>query len=173
MPVITRLARGASTLKLNGWQRAWVLVSVLYFAFVIIISYSIYQDNIEYLMNKERNIVAKINKYNSEKAKSNNNNEIKDIFDDLELIAVSDINERNGIKYYPSREDIEDSIGRLTNNNKIDFSEAEKEYKNNVFWQHIRHIFYTFLICLIPSLFLYGFGYSVGWVMRGFRNKNI
>ena len=160
-----------------------MLLSVLYLALVVFTSYSIYEDNADYLKDKERKIVARINNaikdntYIQYPAPYIHNN-IPDIdwnkYELVSIVALSDSKNKDGSDAYVSKKDIEEHINLITKNQKIDFSAIEGEYKSKILKQRLRHVFYTSLVWIIPSLLVYAFGYGVGWVIQGFKKgKNI
>jgi nitrate reductase NapE component len=58
--------------------------------------------------------------------------------------------------------------------NRVDFAAVEAEYHKNMGrlrGDQIRFMLYAFIFWGITSVGLYGFGFSLGWIIRGFRQK--
>jgi hypothetical protein len=139
--------------NLNGWQRLWVLTSLIYLAFVIFIAVVdfpsskkgiVWDDEIiKNLSAKTLEIIAKADK-SSQKWNVDLNNGYKvnvpvnTTEADLEYIA----------------KDYNESIRKITNSKRMPF------------------IGTMMFVWLIPCLAVYVLGLSLYWVYRGFRKEN-
>jgi len=145
------------TLKLNGWQRLWVLASSIYL--VIVGIYVVHDFPQPERLSHDKELVKKL----SPQSKSFLVPEDKEGWQsaedwgaDVDMPNRSRLSFRKGV---PER----------------DMAAASKEYwelisttTNERRWSLIG---FGALCWLVPSIALYVFGWGVGWVYRGFRNK--
>lgn len=141
-------------LKLNGWQRLWVFIGVIYFILSLVVFISIGMPNkkdierqwcweaIEIIKDPE-DYTYKIRDAYKEKT-------------DGELI-------KSIYAKYGERPEY---------SKKLAETRVEYEHKIATIWlATLTHIFYYFLWLIIPLAILYLLGMGVGWVYRGFKKK--
>ena len=152
-------------LTLNGWQRLWVLISVLLIVPIAIVTVSIFPspNDIKHQSKFENDL--------SPSAKSK-------LFDESKSKAATDKNEI-----------IWDNLVGLTvkmpNGHVLEFNadaqndDAEKvaaEYydilKNEARKQRLEYAVYGVLSWLSIIVLIYIFGWSIGWVCRGFKKSH-
>jgi len=140
-------------MRLNGWQRVWIVCGIIIFVIVTIVTIAVLPKRSEITSRwayETINSVKKPNEYAYE---------IRDVYkdyDDDQLIAK--IHEK-----YAKSGDIFD---------KVKFEEIDKRYKtelDGLFTEQIKHILIAFAVYFCIMLAIYGFGWSIGWIYRGFK----
>jgi hypothetical protein len=140
-------------MKLNGWQRIWIVCGIIIFVIVTIVTIAVLPKRSEITSRwvyETINSVKKPNEYAYE---------IRDAYkdyDDIQLIAK--IHEK-----YAKSGDIFD---------KVNFEEIDKRYKaelDGLFAKQIKCILIGLAIYIGLMLVMYGFGWSIGWIYRGFK----
>lgn len=158
--------------RLNGWQRLWIILCVLYLCLVAAL--------IVVLWPSPENIYHRQEFYDN----LSQNSRVLIIQDENKLIESQPQIRGNSIGFIP---DSAYGIGirvNMPNNHEIVFSsKATKEEAQNIaqeYWRLVEKkssddkksiLLYTSLLWVIPCLLLYIFGYLVGWVIDGFRKK--
>ena len=145
------------TLKLNGWQRLWVLASSIYF--VIVGVYVVLDFPQPESLSHDKELVKKLSPQSKsllvpeDKAGWQN---AEDWGTDVEIPNGSRLSFRKGV---PEK----------------DMAVASKEYwglisttTNERRWSLVG---FCALWWLVPCTVLYIFGWGIGWVYRGFQNK--
>jgi hypothetical protein len=170
--------------RLNGWQRLWVVFCVLDFiataSFVILTlpagseyerkrvldSINLVSRHNAFLQRVEAAGFSKgeIEQYLSKGGKLDDGRPIE--YEPADTIRA---------KYHADLND-EEILARLHTNyiKKVDFSAVEADYQKRMAWlrgDRLRLILCAFLIWCGTGLGLYGFGFSLAWVIRGFRQK--
>jgi hypothetical protein len=173
---------------LTGWQRLWIVFCVLYFIATAIFRIFNLPDGSEH---KRRRLFDSINLVSNHTAKLKiledagfSKPEIEDYLskggrlDDwvpkgraIELEPPETFRS----KYYSDLTD-EEIMGRLHAKylRTVDFSAVEAEYKKNmarVRGDRIRFVSYALLFWCITSSALYALGFSLAWIIRGFRQR--
>lgn len=168
-------------IKVNGWQRLWILLGILYLIIVIFCTISLWPSK-KGIFKEWRlatiNIVKGDNEY-SYKIREQYND-----IPDKELIVR--IQKEYAPKYITS--DFQTKIAsvkgkaiRLTD--LLEWAKAEKIVKINIKYQNkidslfinqLKTIGLALACWVIPLLVLYAFGLGITWVIGGFKeNKNL
>lgn len=158
-------------LKLNGWQRLWVVVAGIYFFAVCAFAVATFPDGAS--LESERATIA------IEAALHAQANAAHELGDDR-----AELNALRNLKAGAARVRSE-AYGDLTNaeivqrvrekfDGKADFNALDERVKHDA--EHLRgerskFIFQAVAWWVIPSVVLYVLGLAFGWVVRGFRNK--
>ncbi len=141
-------------MKLNGWQRLWSVASVIIFVIAIFFTVSLFPNKSEITSRwayETIDVVKQPGEYSFE---------IRDMYKDYnDNHLIAKIHER------------------YTENNptlKIKFDEIDKRYKGELeglFARQIKHILIALVayLCLISAIYV--FGWSIGWIYRGFKSK--
>jgi hypothetical protein len=151
---------------MNGWQRLWVLVAGIYLVAVIVFAAmsfpkpeSVHHTQALYdqLAPEVRQKI--IGNKNSENFRVEKRAYLEEA---LKRGLITEVEMPNKhIMVFPSEVP------------KQEMEAAAKQYWSVVekaaTKQRVRHIGLAFLWWVLPALALYGFGWSVGWVYRGFR----
>ncbi len=131
--------------ELNGWQRMWVLSAVLWLIVVTIFSITSIPSKFE---------LAPISPYASQTEKT-----VRHL--SAEIVDLTD-------------KEVSKLIPTLTTEEKkllADVIAETKKIRN----EHLRDVFVHICISLlfwtIPSILIYLFGFSVAWVLQGFKKK--
>lgn len=157
-------------MKLNGWQRLWVLAGLLYGIGIII--YSL--QNASYTHYTQEGIEERWAKEASQ------------------IMNVKTAHKRDGFMFRDD-EVREKMFVNMTDHEVIDFlkmiaespSKWDKSYSNDIpklnkkFEAEIkalpllytRHTIVTILLWIVPSFIVYLFGWLVAWVIRGFKKE--
>lgn len=140
-------------MKLNGWQRIWIVCGIIIFVIVAIVTIAVFPKRSEITSRwayETINSVKKPNEYAYE---------IRDAYkdyDDIQLITK--IHEK-----YTKSGDLFD---------RVKFDEIDKRYKaelDNLFAAQTKCVLIGLAVFLCIMLAIYGFGWSIGWIYRGFR----
>lgn len=148
--------------KLNGWQRIWVVLSIIYFLVVITVS--------GFIINDVRPSSVKIKKDYSYKFKLSlmANSDFRGLLDDAKQIVIERL---------LNNDEILNKFGHKKHlNNK--FLDIKEQYKNELSELNkkqlhffIKSIVIFLLVWLIPICLIYVFGLSVRWVINGFTSQ--
>lgn len=146
--------------SLNGWQRIWVVLSVVYLLVVIAVSAPIISRGIPTIAKLQKTyaieLIALLDKYDPD-------------YKSLTPEAKRIVSEKVSADYK--------ALSKLSDNFKDNkkFSELEEKYRSdisNISRLHThylaRSIFFSLMIWLIPISTVYAIGLSAGWIMRGF-----
>ena len=138
--------------RLNGWQRLWVLVCVTYFLAVASFSVLLLPKKSDYLSTR--------------------------VHDTIDL-TIKNVPELQGSYVYQIRDaygDLPDDevVKRIHNKfkGKIDYSDIEEKYKarlSKLSLEQAKAVGIGFLLWLVPVVFVYVFGWAIGWVIKGFK----
>ena len=141
--------------KLNGWQRLWIVVAVIYLVVVCVITF--------FLIPKEREIrrswasdIIDVVKTHDKSLQDQNTWEILDSYSDLSYEEI--------IKAIKKKHSTIDST--------LDYIEIDKKYEDklaNLGWEQIKLASIGFLYWLVPVILAYVMGLALGWIYRGFR----
>ncbi|NQY74351.1 MAG: hypothetical protein HRT90_06265 [Candidatus Margulisbacteria bacterium] len=184
--------------KLNGWQRLWVFISVLYVFSILFIGYFtkgsirdnelISNDDIKYVMNRieekqftnNMEVLISMNQNMTENypVRKDNGYEFLEVGNANIYLKINNKNFKNFL-YSIHRKTDGDLSYRFPSrrfsvvNNKDFLIGLKKYYKNELKVEYNKsekvHIIGTLLFALIPPLVLYIFGLGVAWVISGFR----
>ena len=139
---------------LNGWQRLWVLLSALYLIPILVFS--------AYTFPNPTGIAH------------------EDTFYDLlapELRAKLFIDEKNRISN--DQFNVEMPNGHIlrykSGLKKTEMERVAAEYyellENRANKERVKHVLLALTWWIVPSIFLYVFGWTVGWVYKGFKRS--
>ena len=174
--------------KLNGWQRLWIIFSVIYGSAVVVFSIIGFPDGLNYEHQRLYDSINAVSKYDetykllkkagfSEKeiedhVSEGNKLEEHNLPGGYELETPQDIRR----KYYSDLSDNE-ILAKLREKyqEKVNFNKIDDEYIKNMNIlkkERIRYIGLAFLTWLLPLIAIYLFGLSINWVIKGFREKD-
>ena len=143
--------------ELNGWQRLWILMSVIYLLFVLVKGYADFPtaDN-TFLSDNE------ILKYLSDQT-------LQMLSDEGETIGrFSKIKEKFVL---PTGQEIYLSTKFTPKDKDNLYNDYEKAISNIVNKKRIVFLLYMLAFWAIPCLSIYAIGLSFHWVYRGFKKK--
>jgi len=144
--------------RLNGWQRLWVLASVIYILIIIILAIVSFPSPENYTETD------KILKNLSTKSLDILAGKSRGVLDKL----ADEQFKRVTVKY-PNDQILE----FLSSTNKADIEYVSKDYWGSVTkltnTKRIIFLFDMFLAWVVPCVILYSLGWSTGWVIRGFK----
>jgi len=139
--------------RLNGWQRLWVLICVIY---LILVSFGCYEE-----MPKKSSVFDEWS-YDMIEVVKRNDPRLKE----LSLWEIKS-------KYRDIKD--EELIKRIRNkfeNYKSEFQEIDQKYQKELdvlLLRKFKTLGVFFLYWIIPSVVLYLIGLSIWWVYKGFR----
>jgi hypothetical protein len=169
-------------MKLNGWQRLWVVATLIIFVIAVFYTIVLLLPEKSEIMSRwacETIEAARKTKEYSEE----HSPKLQDAFFKLDLeVALSELRDaRRGygdkVLGYGYKELIDKIHEKYVEKNpltKIKFDEIDKRYRNELDTLPIKRakhalIVFAIYLCLISAI--YGVGRSIGWVYRGFRTK--
>ena len=174
--------------KLNGWQRSWIVFCVLYLIATSIFTILNLPTGLEHGRKRLFDSIDLVSRYTARvqllEDAGFSKAEIEDYLSkggklDDRLpkgrVVYHEPADTIRAKYYADLTD-EEIMSRLHAKylNRVDFAAVEAEYQKNMArlrGDRIRFMLYAFLFWCITSLGLYGFGFFLGWIIRGFRQK--
>jgi hypothetical protein len=138
-------------MRLNGWQRAWVVASTTYFICVSIIYYSIYNNKIEYLNTLKQNVIERINKVMEENPNAHHDIPYKDPISYKswklgQIEATFDFKNRYGNYANSGNIGTYQNIKREKKEQRTGLSDIYNEYKDNMLKQPAQYVFFAFLV---------------------------
>lgn len=142
-------------MKLNGWQRLWIVTSVIYILPVFFFAYITFPES---------NAHQFFGRFAKLDAKEDWDIELKREF--IIDTAKSRIRLKGNGHQSDKRNDDEyhkyliDRWGKLID---LDFSRVN--------YSRLHHILIAFSLWLLPLVIIYIFGYAVSWVRHGFKNE--
>lgn len=145
-------------MKLNGWQRIWIVCGVIIFAivcFFTVLTFPKKSDITSRWVYETISVVKKPHEYSYEIREA-----YKD-YDDIQLI------EKIHKKKYESEHD-----GFYYTIYKARFEEIDSRYNAELKGlpvSQIKHILTALAVYLCIMLAIYGLGWSIGWIYRGFK----
>ena len=145
---------------LNGWQRLWVVVTVFWTVAGLSVSYVLWPGPSSDLRWAEAQAVLSTDPYAGETVAGERE------FQGDSLVS----------SYHPCAGELPPGLSWFERN----APEASRRYVKD--WKtcleplrqslrnsRVEHVQVTLMCLAIPSVFLYAFGWSVGWIRRGFR----
>ena len=159
-------------LKLNGWQRLWVVLSILYLIVVISVDFMIWPKTTYIEKSRLNEVYELIHKAEGKEEKY----KYTDIVDELNRrgLLASPNNEKEELMAEERWAKLAD-LAILKYKDKIDFSQIESRYKSDLRElnsERKQTIFLSFLFWLVPVIVAYTLGLAARWIMRGFREKS-
>jgi hypothetical protein len=144
---------------LNGWQRLWVVLVVLYLVPVVLINIDALPTASDYARTRLHDSIDLAGKH------------MESTTPGYTFEGSYTVRE----KYYADLTD-EQIIERLHTKfkDKVDFTKIESEYHRKISGlgtEQAKTVGYAILWWLLPSALLYLFGVAVAWVIRGFRGE--
>ncbi|MBI3001860.1 MAG: hypothetical protein HYY46_25875 [Deltaproteobacteria bacterium] len=160
-PWAASLWQRIKTVKLNGWQRLWILVSVLWFVVVAFFTSALLPNSVP----PER-VYERLPKEMSAKL-------LKVVSNPFDIFDKSDRAEEVGISLHV------DSGDTLWFRKGVTIKEAElvantydELLRQSLRHERIQHLFpYAFLFWVVPCAVLYALGWAIAWVRRGFDQE--
>jgi len=174
--------------KFNGWQRSWIVFCVLYLIAMAIVTIFYLKTGLKPELKRVLDSIDLVSRYTASVQALENAGfpkaEIEDYLSkggklDDKLPKRRDVEHESAetirARYYADLTD-QEIINRLHAKylNRVDFGAVEAEYQKNVARRRedqVKFMLYAFLFWCVTSLGLYGFGFSLGWIIRGFRQK--
>jgi len=170
--------------RLNGWQRLWIVFCGLCFLATGVITVLTLPTGSEHERKRLLDSIDLVSRHNAilqrVEAAGFSKAEIKEYLSKggkLDNVRLVDHESPDTIrtKYYADLSDKE-ILARLheTYSKKVDFGSIEAEYKKDMArsgTDRLRFGLYAFLVWCCISLGVYGLGFSVAWVIKGFRQK--
>jgi hypothetical protein len=159
-------------MKLNGWQRLWIVLSGIYFLAVGSYGVLAFPDGAD--LEKGRAILAV---ELSLKALADSAQATGDVRSELNALrAMKDGPVRIRSEIYGDLKDAElINRARAKFDGKVDFSALDKRETDDADRLHhdrLEHVVRCVAWWIVPLLLLYALGYAIGWVIRGFRRRS-
>lgn len=161
-------------MRLNGWQRLWVVTSIIIFVITVVYTIALLPAKSEIM---SRWVCETIEAVKKTKEYEEHSSGLEDALFKFGLEAV--LSKRGyGDKDLGYGKDLIDKIHEkyLEKNplTKIRFDEIDRRYRNELDSLPIKRtkhalIIFAIYLCLISAI--YGLGWSIGWIYRGFRTK--
>jgi hypothetical protein len=147
--------------RLNGWQRLWVVLSVLYLVPVI---------GIAVILFPKQESLDESRVYDSISA-------VVSYVEKTEKARISEGVYTIRSKHYGDLPN-DEIIQRLHEKwcGKVDFTTIEEDYKQKLDalpTERAKTAGIAFLAWLVPVIALYVLGLAIGWIIRGFRRENL
>ena len=137
--------------KLNGWQRLWIVVAVIYLVVVCVTTFSLMPNESEIKRSWASDIIDFV-KTHDKSSQHLSTWEILNAYSDL---RYEEIIKRMKKKY-----------------STFEYMEIDKKYEDklaNLGWERTKVASIGFLFWLVPVILAYVLGLAVGWIYRGFR----
>jgi heme/copper-type cytochrome/quinol oxidase subunit 2 len=141
-------------MKLNGWQRLWVVISIIIFVVAVFFTFEHYPKKSEIYSTWANETIEVVKKPGEHSF--------------LIRMAYKDYSDEELI------EKLHEKYAEKNASTKVKFDEIDKKYKNdldNLPSQQTKHILICLTVYLCLIICIYVFGWSVGWVYRGFKSK--
>jgi hypothetical protein len=174
--------------RLNGWQRLWIVFCGLYLIATGIFTASILPTGFEHGRKRVLDSIDLVSRHTSGIRLLEDAGFSKSEIEDYlakgakfgERLAKGPTTEQESAetiraKYYADLSDKE-ILARLHEkySKKVDFGSVDAEYQKDMArlrGERVRVILYVFFVWCGTSLGLYGFGFAMAWVIRGFRQR--
>jgi len=148
-------------LRLNGWQRMWVVVSLLYLVAVIIFTIAFMPEraNIEQAWEYETDAIAG----------SNTRLELpfRDMSDEARVKVIREV-------YPDAYQDLNDEELATALRTRIGFINIKHQARlAGLFGEQVKSMGLGLLAWIVPSVVLYMLGWSIGWIYRGFQSRSV
>lgn len=146
--------------RLNGWQRLWVLATILYLGPVCVVAIDSFPKARDYTRTRVDDSIEAVGRYMETTTTGYT-------FEGAYAVRQ---------KYYGDLSD-DEIIDRISTKfkGKVDLSRIELEYLrklDGLRGEQAKILGYALMWWLIPSLSLYLLGLAVAWVIRGFRGES-
>jgi len=144
-------------LRLNGWQRLWILLSALYLALVVVAAIAKMPRSSDYINTRVHASIDAVGKY-------------------MEVSTPGYTYEGSYAvrqKHYADLSD-EQILDRLHTKfaGKVDLEPIDREYKQKMQAEQATFLGYAVASWLGPITLLYAIGAAIAWVIRGFRRSD-
>lgn len=145
-------------MNLNGWKRIWIVISIVYLIPVGIYAYNGMPNNLssKYSFLKDSTWFL----YGTESYSCYKESIEQCIETQKKLIIIA--NDSKESKNYGLD---------ISRGNKIKLNNSYKEYKESIsenFLSQMKHLLISFILWLLPVLFLLALGYAFRWIKNGF-----
>lgn len=140
-------------IKLNGWQRLWVVLSITYFAIVVAFTFSLWPNE-----SKIENCWV-YSLIDETKDPNDYTYQIRDAYKD---ISDKELIRRINAKY-SSNQDYKEILNSINLKYQSELQSLWKE--------QIKTIAIALMAWLLPIATVYLLGLSIGWIYKGFKNK--
>lgn len=164
------MAEGRSLVRLNGWQRIWTVVAIGYGLIVAVGVASMWPSKEDIYSEWFDDVVRAY----GERLSGSTPSEIRASYPDMtdqQIVeaAVAKARSRN-LEAMPA-------VGETITFTLLDLVDAELDSSGKRFEARLaalprerrRAVWFGFLVWSVPMVAVYGFGWSVGWIRRGFR----
>ncbi len=147
-------------LKLSGWQRLWVVVSLLYLVTVVIFTIALMpkRANIEQAWESEIDAIVGSNIRFSLPFRDMNDEALVRVFREEYPDAYQDLSDEELVSTISIRVAL------------IDFRHQQR--LDSLFGEQAKSMGIGLLAWIVPSVVLYLLGWSIGWVYRGFQSRS-
>ena len=150
-----------TVLRLNGWQRLWLILSVIYVSVATVIAVLAFPTSDRDLAQERLTGVVSL---------------LAAYFDSTPQLRE----ERNrrldraafgGALNAADVDALEAEAARLTAEyrSRVNFFSVESRYRSGIQQHQLRFVVHALLALALPIIAAYVLGWSVGWVIRGFR----
>jgi hypothetical protein len=161
-------------MKLNGWQRLWVVTSIIIFVIAVFYTIVLLPGKSEIMSRWAYETIETVR--NTKEFKEDSSASPEDAWFRFELGAALP-GHRDALRGYSDKDLIDKIHQKYVDKNpltKIKFDEIDRRYRNELDSLPItraKHALIVFAIYLCLISVIYGLGWSIGWIYRGFRTK--
>lgn len=148
------------TRRLNGWQRLWVVLAVIYLLPVVGFTIALFPKQRDLVSSRVYDSIRAVGEY---REKNDSGFRFEGAFS-FRAKYYSDISDDEIIK------GLHEKWG-----SKVDFSKIEVEYKQKLDAlpaERAKAVGIALLAWLVPVLAVYVLGLAVTWIIRGFRRES-
>jgi hypothetical protein len=140
-------------LKLNGWQRLWVVLGIIYFAVVVAFTFSVWPSESKIENSWVYSLIEKT------KDPNDYTYQIRDAYKD---ISDKELIRRINAKY-SLNQDYKEIVSSINLKYQGELQSLRKE--------QIKTTAMALIIWLLPVAIVYLLGLSIAWIYKGFKNK--
>ena len=139
--------------KLNGWQRLWIVVAVIYLVVVCVITSMFMAKDSEIKRSWASDIIDVVKTHDKS-------------LQDLPTWKMLNVYRSSDLSYEEIIKKVKEKYSTF------DYIEIDKKYEDKLAslgWERIKVASIGFLFWLVPVILAYLLGLAVGWIYRGFR----
>lgn len=157
--------------RINGWQRLWIVLSILYFFIVIFLAFLIWPET----TTVEKHFYNETNRLINEAKGKNEKIEISELIEEALRRKLLDTPKNEAEIMMANKNWLalaERNI--LEHQGQIDFTEVRSSYEEGLRKQteHRKQIILaSSLSWILPIVVFYIFGLTICWVIRGFQKS--
>lgn len=171
--------------RLHGWQRLWIVLSILYLLVVISFDFFIWPES----KSIEKHRLNEVDKLISKSKGGEKRYELTDLVESLNRDGVDIVEEFNRQGVFENGAWSREEANLMAHENwakladlliarhkgDIDFTEIESQYKRDlrkVSDERKRIVLFSLLFWVASVVGVYLFGLSIRWIIRGFKEKS-